>query len=429
MILANLLFSYSLSLSLFLFLQVFTSVSLFAILIGPLNGFPLVLQWIAEAWVSLGRLNKFLSVQELNEERYYSMQQPDDPSIVLAVQRGKFSWDSNKKNKKIRETIERPTLKCINVVIHSGQFVGIVGQVGSGKSSIFSALTMELNKREGSIYYKHLREGFGIVSQESWIQHGTIRSNILFGMEYNADLYERVVSACALLPDFALAYNSDLTEVGENGVNLSGGQKARINLARACYQQKPCLLLDDPLSAVDANVAQHILANCLHKLLSRKTRILITHRVELLKSVDVVFVINEGKVVTAGSPDKILPSVESSFEVERMKGVVKTDEITEVVANDINGDGAVLVKEEEKCTGPVKPKIYWSYWRSIGHVFAFLILLTMLIMESSKRITDVWLSIWTTANITQNHTNNNISIVQVKISDIRHVRISTGRQV
>lgn len=143
-------------------------------------------------------------------------------------------------------------------------------------------------------------------------------------------------------------------QVGENGINLSGGQKARINLARACYQQKPCVLLDDPLSAVDANVAQHILTNCLNKLLADKTRILITHRVELLKTVDVVYEVDDGEIVNIGSPDKVLPSVQRRYR-GNVEGVNYIDNgIGDDVLGGICGEEAALVKDEEKCTGSVK---------------------------------------------------------------------------
>ena len=145
-----------------------------------------------------------------------------------------------------------------------------------------------------------------------------------------------------------------MLQVGENGINLSGGQKARISLARACYQQKPCILLDDPLSAVDANVAQHIVVNCFHKLLAHRTRILITHRVELLKSVDLVLVVNQGEIVTVGSPDTVLPSVDKKFVPERDKPCNRGAVSEEETENNLKGEDAMLIKKEEKCTGSVK---------------------------------------------------------------------------
>ena len=142
--------------------------------------------------------------------------------------------------------------------------------------------------------------------------------------------------------------------MGENGINLSGGQKARISLARACYQQKPCILLDDPLSAVDANVAQHIVANCFHKLLAHRTRVLITHRVELLKSVDLVLVVNQGRIVSVGSPDSVLPSVDRKFVHDGNKPCGSVAVEGKGTDNKLKGEDAVLVKKEEKCTGSVK---------------------------------------------------------------------------
>ena len=135
-------------------------------------------------------------------------------------------------------------------------------------------------------------------------------------------------------------------------MNLSGGQKARINLARACYQQKPCILLDDPLSAVDATVAQHIYNNCFLKLLSNTTRILITHRVNLLRSTDLIIEVNDGEIVNIGIPDQILPHMERRCEVVEKEG--KGEEGEGRLSLKENPESIELVKKEAKCTGSVK---------------------------------------------------------------------------
>uniref|UniRef100_A0A8C5LC58 ATP-binding cassette, sub-family C member 10 n=1 Tax=Jaculus jaculus TaxID=51337 RepID=A0A8C5LC58_JACJA len=169
-----------------------------------------------------------------------------------------------------------------------GMLVGIVGKVGCGKSSLLAAIAGELHRLRGQVAVLGLSKGFGLATQEPWIQFATIRDNILFGKAFDAQLYREVLEACALDDDLSMLPAGDQTEVGEKGVTLSGGQRARIALARAVYQEKALYLLDDPLAAVDADVANHLLHRCILGVLSNTTRLLCTHRMEYLDRADVV---------------------------------------------------------------------------------------------------------------------------------------------
>lgn len=139
------------------------------------------------------------------------------------------------------------------------------------------------------------------MTQEPWIQHGTIRENILFGQPYDAGKYRAVLEKCALNADLRLMAEGDLTEVGDNGVTLSGGQKVRIALARAVYQDKPIYLMDDILSAVDSQVARHLVDTLLVDHLRNRTRILCTHHAHFLHAADWIFVFDEGRIVSEGN--------------------------------------------------------------------------------------------------------------------------------
>ncbi|KHJ93660.1 ABC transporter, ATP-binding protein [Oesophagostomum dentatum] len=150
------------------------------------------------------------------------------------------------------------TFKDISFDAAKGTFIAVVGKVGSGKSSVLSALLGEMGKLRGRI---GMRGRVAYVPQIPWIQNMTVRDNILFGKPYDKRRYNQVLAACALKPDLRMLTNGDLTEIGEKGINLSGGQKARISLARAVYQDFDVYLLDDPLSAVDAHVGKHIFDN------------------------------------------------------------------------------------------------------------------------------------------------------------------------
>lgn len=129
-------------------------------------------------------------------------------------------------------------------------------------------------------------------AQEPWIFSGTIRENILGGLVYDSDRYMRVIEACMLQTDFSLLPNGDLTVVGERGISISGGQKARVNLARSLYVDADIYLMDDPLSAVDTKVGRHLFDMAVKRLLQNKIRILVTHQLQYLKDVDRIVILN-----------------------------------------------------------------------------------------------------------------------------------------
>lgn len=143
--------------------------------------------------------------------------------------------------------------------------------------------------------------GFGLVTQQPWLQRGTIRDNIIFGKPFDDTKYNNILQACSLTEDICLLPAGDLTNVGEEGMTLSGGQKARIALARAIYQDKSIYLLDDILSAVDVRVAKHIFQNCIMGLLRNKTRIVCTHHIQYLIQADRIVVMEEGSFKQQGN--------------------------------------------------------------------------------------------------------------------------------
>jgi ABC-type multidrug transport system fused ATPase/permease subunit len=129
--------------------------------------------------------------------------------------------------------------------------------VGSGKSSLLSGLLGEMHKQNPNGLI-NINGSIAYVPQQAWIQNATIRDNILFNLDFEKDIYEKIIEACSLKPDLAIMPAGDLTEIGEKGINLSGGQKQRISLARALYARADIYLLDDPLSAVDSHVAKNL---------------------------------------------------------------------------------------------------------------------------------------------------------------------------
>lgn len=185
----------------------------------------------------------------------------------------------------------------LNVHI-SPELCAIVGPVGSGKSTLLNVILGELELDMGSIT---VNGSISYASQEPWLFEGSVRNNIVFVEEFNEQRYKQVIEVCALERDFQLLPQGDETIVGEQGSSLSGGQKARVNLARAIYKQSDIYLLDDPLSAVDTNVGKHIFEKCVNGFLAGKLCILVTHQLQYLKNVDHVILMNNGKIEAQGA--------------------------------------------------------------------------------------------------------------------------------
>lgn len=203
------------------------------------------------------------------------------------------SWDEEANNRK--------TLQDIVLDVKQGQLCAIIGPVGGGKSSLMQLLLGELPIKSGTV---SIHGSLSYASQKPWLFTGTVRNNILFGQIYDKRRYNEVVKCCALSTDFEQLPNGDKTIVGERGASLSGGQRARISLARAVYKTASIYLLDDPLSAVDAHVGKHLFEEVIGpkgRLAQNATRILITHQVHFLKEADVIVTIENGRVTHQGT--------------------------------------------------------------------------------------------------------------------------------
>jgi len=191
----------------------------------------------------------------------------------------------------------RPALTGVSVTVKPGELLAIVGGVGSGQSTLVKGLIGEAERLKGTV---EVGGNTAYVPQASWIQHGTVRDNILFGKPMDETKYKQVLFACCLERDLEIFEFGDLTEIGEAGINLSGGQRQRISLARAVYSDADVYLLDSPLSAVDYYTCNHIFYYCFKRMLKDKAVILITHTLHLLPECDKVVVCQEGKVAYSG---------------------------------------------------------------------------------------------------------------------------------
>ncbi|KAM6957261.1 multidrug resistance-associated protein 1 [Aplochiton taeniatus] len=388
--------------------KAFVSLALFNILRFPLNMLPMVISSMAQASVSMKRLRVFLSHEELQEnsvERRTTASSSDSITVVNGV----FSWCRN----------ESPNLKRINVRIPEGSLVAVVGHVGSGKSSLLSALLGEMEKLEGTVSVKG---SVAYVPQQAWIQNATLKENIMFGHERNDSLYPKVVEACALLPDLEILPAGDATEIGEKGVNLSGGQKQRVSLARAVFCNCAVYFLDDPLSAVDAHVGKHIFEEVIgpQGLLKDRTRVLVTHGLNFLPQADLILVMVEGEITEMGNYQELLGREGAFAEFlhtyanrdhgedasgENTQGTQNSNLPTKPTPKENGGDvigkkaenaGIGKLTEADKAkTGRVKLKVFWEYMKAIGVLLSCISIILFFSHHLASLFSNYWLSLWT----------------------------------
>ncbi|KAJ6591736.1 P-loop containing nucleoside triphosphate hydrolase protein [Mycena vulgaris] len=271
---------------------IFPAISVFLLLNFPLAMLSMVISNIIEALVSVKRLSAFFQSEELQSDAREVIQKPDLQlgDEVLTITDADFRWTS---------TDVVPTLENINLTVRKGELTGIMGRVGAGKTSLLSAIIGDMSRSEGKV---KLYGNISYAPQNPWIMSATVRDNITFNHVYDAAFYESVMEACALGPDIALLPQGDLTEVGEKGITLSGGQRARISLARAVYARADLVLLDDCLAAVDSHVARHVFDKVIgpNGMLASQARILVTNSIAFVKQFDQVAFISRGIIRECG---------------------------------------------------------------------------------------------------------------------------------
>ncbi|KAL4659053.1 multidrug resistance-associated protein 1-like isoform X1 [Arapaima gigas] len=417
--------------------KAFVSLALFNILRFPLNMLPMVISSVVQASVSMKRLRVFLSHEELMEDSVDRKAITDSAASVVVIN-GTFSWSSG----------DPPFLKRINISIPDGMLVAVVGHVGSGKSSLLSALLGEMQKQEGSVSTKG---SVAYVPQQAWIQNKTLRDNILFGREMKESWYQQVVEACALMPDLEILSAGDKTEIGEKGVNLSGGQKQRVGLARALYCDCSLYLLDDPLSAVDAHVGKHIFEKVIgpQGILKNRTRILVTHGLSFLPQADLILVMVAGEITEMGSYLELLNRqgafadfLRTYANAEQQEdssagnpsqrdldnggpaGQLRLTSSSDTPLRDAAGslplrksdtplESGKLTEADKAKTGVVKAAVFWEYMKAIGLGLSFFSIFLFLGHHMASLASNYWLSLWTddpVINGTQPYTDMRLGV-------------------
>ncbi|KAF1316151.1 Abc transporter c family member 5, partial [Globisporangium splendens] len=364
--------------------KVFTAIALFNAIRDPLRDLPGLIAFVIQAKISLDRVSSFLDLEEFDPSNVTRVDPKQPKDVVVAVEDGSFGWSKDMP----------PLLKNVNLTVKRGDFVVVHGAVGSGKSSLCSALLGEMEKLEGSVF---VRGRVAYYSQQTWIQNMTIRDNILFGNAFDPQRYQKVLEACGFLPDLAQFPGGDATEIGEKGINLSGGQKARLSLARACYSDADLFILDSPLAAVDAVVQSEIFSKCICGLLQNKTVILVTHSPDIIASgaANYKILVEDGELKGERT------------DIEKPRSVYATRvsprQLKEAIAHELEtiddakkSDAGRLVEDEEREEGRVSKEVFLTYFSAVGgvKVCVFLVIVQTL-WQGFQISSDLWLSHWT----------------------------------
>ena len=312
-----------------------------------------------------------------------------------------------------------PIIKNINFEVKKGEFVCIIGEVGCGKTSLLEAILNSMIPLSGSSKI-YVNGAISYVSQIPWIRNDTIKNNILFYKPYEPERYNKVIDLSELRPDLNIFQAGDLTEIGERGINLSGGQKARVSIARALYADRDIYIFDDPISALDANVGMKVMKNCIVKHLSNKTRILVTHALQYLSFADKIMYMNKGEIKWIGTYEEIKNQdfyrtfyekmhkqniqeelkKKKKSEDESKEESSKQDDDDEKEENDNKelNTGTIkrITKDEKQDKETINFGVYKDFLIKIGGFCPiFIVLLLMAIMTLSISGQDLWLSYWT----------------------------------
>ncbi|XP_026844252.1 multidrug resistance-associated protein 7 [Drosophila persimilis] len=390
----------------------YTSVALLYMLIGPLNAFPWVLNGLIEAWVSIRRVQQLMDVPNLDYSSYYnpimrgsggentSLNAPK--TSVLQMKGATFTHDSQERE---APTVAIPfRLKDINVDFKAGQLICIEGPIGGGKSTFLSAIVAGLQCTDGEVCVQELTTGFGYVPQSPWLQRGTIRDNIVWGAHFDEQWYKSVLYACALEEDLQIL-GGDLVGVGENGRTLSGGQRARVALARAVYQDKKIYLLDDVLSSLDAHVARHIIKHCILRLLKHKTRIVVTRSVPLFFHANQILQVKDGQLGPSEYMTQSIDLSEEDVDEDDADQPVRRRSV-EISNQDDNRSVDSLLIEESREFGHLSSNVFACYWRAVTSPLAFAVLFFVLLMQMTRNLSDAWLAHWVTETTLDPHSND-----------------------
>ncbi|KAJ3358588.1 hypothetical protein GGF32_010109 [Allomyces javanicus] len=384
---------------------------------------PLILAFVVDSLVACNRIASLLYAEELTSQPDF-IDNASAPNAI-EIKHADFEWNEG-----------QTQIHSADLAIPRGKLIAVCGAVGSGKSSLLSGIIGEMRRTSGSVT---ISGRMGYCPQQPWIQNATLRDNVLFGLPYNAERYQRAIKLASLERDLRQLDDGDQTEIGEKGINLSGGQKARVNLARAIYFDPDIFLLDDPLSAVDAHVGGYLFNETIAGALRDKTIVLVTHALHFVPKADYVVYLKDGRIAEQGTFQQLMEA-DGDF-AQQMKsfggldhhsdsdaesaqgsgsGSDETADLTVAVATATatpaaiakakeasvpaglnaaaNGKAAPhkLMQAEERMAGAVDWSVYMAYFRATGGMLGVAIILGVLILSQVFRVgNDLWLAAWT----------------------------------
>lgn len=448
--------------------DIFSSLSLFQTLSVEFMLVPMALMLTTDMILGIKRITQYIDCNDRDITKFNYQIAPPDSKYAVKIENAEFMWDTfqdiedNKSSSNSIDQINEITpfsdsnsdfnyekksinnvafsgLQNINLTVNKGEFVVITGSIGSGKSSLLQAMAGLMPRINGEVKVN----GSLLMCGYPWVQNATVRQNIIFGLPFEKELYEQVIRVCNLEADLSQFTGGDLTEVGERGITLSGGQKARINLARAVYANKDIILLDDVLSAVDAKVGKFIVENCLLGYLAKKTRILATHQLGLIERADRLIFMNGDGSIDIGTVQGLLEnneavrklfsflkeneSIEEEEEGEDDNNINNANENYFAIQdiNDVNYNQksdaedmdetlnqslkhrhstkiieqeVKIIGDEEKAVNALGWDVYWNYSRlgfgKLKLTFPILLILSAILSTFCNIFSNNWLSYW-----------------------------------
>ncbi|KAJ2761728.1 hypothetical protein H4S06_001052 [Coemansia sp. BCRC 34490] len=410
---------------------IFALLSLFVLIREPITEGMTAFSVLINAHRSYLRISSLALSEEVGSNRVVLANHICGSSVlrskeaIVKVKDGIFGWLSS----------DEPSLTDINIECKRDELVAVVGRVGSGKSSLVSAVLGDTVKIKGSVT---VQGSIAYVPQQAWIMNATLRDNILFGHKLDQEFYNKVIDACALRPDLGMLPSGDMTEIGEKGINLSGGQRARVSLARAVYARADVYILDDPLAAVDAHVGKHVYSHVIgpNGLLKSRARILVTNAVQYLNTANSIYMLENGRIVDHGTVAEVIerksrmfglftqtlnehncpPIDRSSISSDQDPEPVysgtaadKTGHISTKVASAGSDSAAAtttananlpfkIVKDEEKILGSIGWNTIRFYMRACGRRSIGILLVAISLSLTLNAATGVWIAHWADSN-------------------------------
>ncbi|ODO06989.1 hypothetical protein I350_04354 [Cryptococcus amylolentus CBS 6273] len=441
--------------------RAFASLVLFNMMKDPLALFQNTFTRLLQAYTSCRRIQEYLEEPDTLKYQQISKPGPGDPQI--GFKGAILTYAATEDIQDSESDIDLFAVGELNIEFPVGALSIISGHVGSGKTTLIQGLLGECALFQGQVFMPDdhanratcpvdpttsLSDTVAYCAQTPWLVGTSIRENIIFGARWDASRYRAVVDACALRTDFDMFEDGDRTEVGEKGTTCSGGQKARIALARAIYSPAKTVILDDVLSAVDAQTARHLYEHVLQGPLTEgRTVIMVTHQVGLVaKAADLVIVLEEGAVIGQGSVDDLV--AEGLLDIDDEKSSVAAADETSVdfistssrtlVADDCStvqvdlqghdvtltvqpeptasvatSDGKVqdrseevkeqaqhkLVEAESQAHGTIGVSTYMLYFKSMGGLVFWVLLVSAFVGSNALQVgSNAWVKRWANAD-------------------------------